>query len=110
MLKIEKLPKSSASPGNDVRGEAKHAKESLYCSFSAKADCVVRVRGGVTTGAESSGAGSLGSESLFPKLIHSSSTAVRRYVYKESIVEGHGSGTTMSLKIPSILFSWSMGK
>jgi len=29
MLRIEKLPKSSSSPGNDVRGEAKHAKESL---------------------------------------------------------------------------------
>ena len=29
MLKIEKLPKSSSSPGNNVRGEAKHAKESL---------------------------------------------------------------------------------
>jgi len=29
MLKLEKLPKSSALPGNDVRGEAKHAKESL---------------------------------------------------------------------------------
>ena len=67
--KIEKLPKSSASPGNDVRGEAKHAKESLRCSFSAKAYCVVRVRGGVNTGAESSSAGSLGSESLFAKLI-----------------------------------------
>ena len=69
MLRIEKLPKSSASSGNDVRGEAKHAKESLQCSFSAKAYCVVRVRGGVNTGAESSSAGSLGSESLFAKLI-----------------------------------------
>jgi len=29
MLKIEKLPQSAASLGNDVRGRSKHAKESL---------------------------------------------------------------------------------
>ena len=79
-------------------------------SRSAKADCVVRVRGGGTTGAESSGAGSLGSESLFPKLIHSSSTAVRRYDHKKSMVEGHGSGSSMSDIISSILFSSSKVK
>ena len=76
----------------------------MGCGFSANAEHL-GVRGGVATGAESCSEGSLMSESVFPKSVHTSSTVVKRFDHHElilDVVEGHGAGSLMFSKIPSI--------